>query len=145
MYQLLYVSHARPDLDMKGLRKILETARAVNAEHDITGVLLLVEGKFLQVLEGERRDVEKIYFKIEADGRHSDVEILLSQEIAGRDYGDWRMGFDHLSSEDAEAADIFQIAGATASKAAPPGAAPKLLTLLRDFYATHGGRIDRVA
>jgi len=145
MYQLLYASRAHPDLDMKGIVKILDTARTVNEKHDITGVLLLVEGNFLQVLEGERRDIEKIYFEIRADGRHSDVETLFEREIAGRDYGDWRMGFGHVSAGDAEAADIFEITDATASRIAPPGTAPELLALLKNFYAKHSGRMDRVA
>jgi hypothetical protein len=58
----------------------------------VTGVLCLGEGIFLQVLEGGRSAVNKLYNRIVADKRHSDVELLCYEEISERRFAGWAMG-----------------------------------------------------
>lgn len=88
---LLYVSriadHALEDLD-----NILQRSRAYNAEHGITGALCYSKNIFMQVLEGSRHEVNRLYASILRDPHHSDVELLHYTEITERSYAGWTMG-----------------------------------------------------
>ena len=77
MCQLLYVSNALPDLAPLALDRILSASRANNAVRGITGLLLHIDGGFLQILEGEDGAVRDLHARIAADPRHRDVRILL--------------------------------------------------------------------
>lgn len=56
-FQLIYSSWAAPDLDMADLTAMLAESRTRNQTSGITGVLVLVDGVFFQILEGEKGDV----------------------------------------------------------------------------------------
>ena len=47
---------------------------------------------FLQVLEGGRAAVNRLYNRIVADPRHKDVELLSYQQIGERHFAGWSMG-----------------------------------------------------
>ncbi len=47
MRQLLYVSNARRDFERAQLDSILAAARRNNAGHDVTGMLLYLDGAFI--------------------------------------------------------------------------------------------------
>jgi hypothetical protein len=79
---------------------ILQTAQSHNANSGITGVLCQGQGLFLQVLEGERSQVNQLYARIVQDQRHKNVELLLLEEITQRRFGDWSMAHVHLSNLD---------------------------------------------
>ena len=61
VYSLVYSSVAKLNADDMADRAmvedILRTARRCNSEVGVTGALLFTEGKFVQVLEGERDKV----------------------------------------------------------------------------------------
>lgn len=54
MYHLIYTSYAIEPFDEAKLIELLKKARENNRLLDITGMLLYVNGKFMQVLEGKR-------------------------------------------------------------------------------------------
>jgi Sensors of blue-light using FAD len=60
-------------------------------------VLCFSEGIFLQVLEGGRSAVNKLYNRIASDPRHSDVELLCYEEIGERRFAGWSMGQVNMS------------------------------------------------
>jgi hypothetical protein len=92
LVRLLYASRAVPGLDQEALVSILKQSRADNAGLGITGVLCFSEGIFLQVLEGGRAEVNRLYNRIAADARHTDVELLSYEEIGERRFAGWSMG-----------------------------------------------------
>ena len=47
---------------------------------------------YLQVLEGGRTAVNRLYNRIVADPRHKDVELLSYQQIGERHFAGWSMG-----------------------------------------------------
>jgi len=73
--------------------EILANARQRNAKVNVTGALLFTEGRFVQALEGDRNEVRATYDRIEADPRHSNVEILSSQFSERRRFKLWSMAF----------------------------------------------------
>lgn len=61
---------------------------------DVTGALLYRDGRFVQVLEGPEHAVRALYSTIEADSRHSGIHILVSTQLAARNFQSWSMGYD---------------------------------------------------
>ena len=116
---------------------ILHTARHVNAQRNITGMLLHANGCILQVLEGEEKEVHKTFQSIEMDMRHRSVFLLSRQAIAERQFGDWTMGLRDLSLTDVQdagaAGHLFDANPAEIVSRVQPGAALAMLL----FFA-HG-------
>lgn len=98
--QLIYISRAVGPQTTTVTTQILETARAFNKSHDLTGVLCQGKGLYVQVLEGERSVVNSLYRRIATDSRHVDAEIVLFGEIKNRQFKDWSMALVNLSIDD---------------------------------------------
>ena len=92
LVRLLYVSRAIDKDCAKSMESILETSRAHNLHHGITGVLCYGGGIFLQAIEGGRSAVSELYGHIQKDPRHKDVVLLHYEEILERRFGSWTMG-----------------------------------------------------
>lgn len=97
LQQIIYTSKVHPDHDnLKSLEDILKKARTNNTKLGVTGLLVLDKGTFLQVLEGEEKALQFLYTKIEKDPRHSNLRLLLKQDIKEKEFGDWSMAFGDL-------------------------------------------------
>jgi len=96
MYFLIYVSSATHEMNHEELAEILDTARKENAKSSITGMLLYKEGNFMQMLEGKKERVLKLYEKIKNDPRHKDVITVIEREEPIRSFPDWTMGFQDM-------------------------------------------------
>lgn len=96
LLRIVYASQALGTADAATraaeVRAILGTARAHNAAHDITGLLIVANGHFVQVLEGPHDAVDALYRKIGGDAKHCDVALLSRVETLGRSFGAWSMG-----------------------------------------------------
>jgi hypothetical protein len=92
LVRLMYASRAVPAVDHEELVAILRKSKANNPALGITGVLCFSQGIFLQVLEGGRGAVNRLYNRIAADARHSEVELLSYAEIGERRFAGWSMG-----------------------------------------------------
>ncbi|WP_433673713.1 BLUF domain-containing protein [Microbacterium gorillae] len=90
---LVYVSTASQPFRETALEQLLAEFRRFNTANEITGMLLFRDGRFIQVLEGERAAVEHLAERIGRDSRHHDMRILLSEPIAERSFPDWSMGY----------------------------------------------------
>lgn len=97
LVRLIYCSRAVTAVDAEELAAILKVSRANNARDGITGVLCLSEGFFIQVLEGGRAAVNRLYHRIVIDGRHGEVTLLGYQEIPERRFAGWAMGQANMS------------------------------------------------
>jgi hypothetical protein len=92
LVRLMYASRAQPGVDQEELVAILRQSKVNNPTQGITGVLCCSGGIFLQVLEGGRGAVNRLYTRIVADPRHSQVELLSYEEIGERRFAGWAMG-----------------------------------------------------
>lgn len=92
---LLYISRSLVEghFERSAIAAILETARRNNASDEITGVLMLDHGQFVQVLEGERPTVERRFAIIKGDRRHTDVAVIGQKPIATRRFAQWNMAY----------------------------------------------------
>ena len=77
---------------LQRLRDILASAQKHNGQNKVTGFLVFDGTTFLQILEGERKDVISTYDRIKQDQRHKDVNLLEMVDIPERQFADWNMG-----------------------------------------------------
>ena len=100
LVRLLYVSQPVGPITTTTTTLILEKSAAYNKKGNITGVLCQGSGLFLQVLEGERSQVNLLYARIMSDRTHRNVELLSMEEITHRRFGQWSMALVYLSKDD---------------------------------------------
>ena len=100
LIRLLYISRATGAITTTVTGTILESAKLHNPAAGITGVLCQGQGLFIQVLEGERSAVNRLYNNIAKDKRHQDVELVALDEIKERKYPKWTMAHVIISEND---------------------------------------------
>lgn len=100
MYRVIYSSVAAVSMPNEELERILTTARSANEEQDITGVLIYVDGTFLQVLEGEKAALGPVIGRIVCDRRHRHITFLHVDETDSRTLAQWRMAYLNPNLED---------------------------------------------
>ncbi|AJE46047.1 BLUF domain-containing protein [Celeribacter indicus] len=77
--------------------EILRRSLAFNSRHGVTGLLLRVDGQFVQALHGAAPVIAELLQRIALDPRHREMDILLEEPAdAVSPYGDWSMGYDSL-------------------------------------------------
>jgi hypothetical protein len=100
LVRLLYVSQPVGPITTTVTTLILEQSNIYNKKENITGVLCQGSGLWMQVLEGERHQVNVLYARIMASRHHNNVELLSMEEITQRQFGKWSMALVHLSKDD---------------------------------------------
>ena len=93
LIQLIYVSAAVKLFSELELFDLLQLSRDANEKYGVTGCLLYQEGNFMQVLEGSKIDVERLFANISLDSSHRGIILLLKEPIGQRSFADWSMGF----------------------------------------------------
>ena len=134
MRQLLYVSSTSRDLAPATLNDILAAARANNPLLGITGLLIHIDGGFLQILEGEERAVREIYMRICTDSRHWESRLLLDREVKSRAFTGRSMGFERPSLDDPESAGMFGVSREAILGRLSPQAGRVIAVMLETFY-----------
>ena len=92
LVRLMYCSRAAAGVDLEELASLLRQSRLSNASAGVTGMLCFSEGLFIQVIEGGRGPVNRLYQRIVSDPRHADVVLLFYEEITERRFSGWTMG-----------------------------------------------------
>jgi hypothetical protein len=87
----------------KDIEDMLFQIREKNKRLAITGVLLLIQGKFVQYIEGIAPEIDKVYHSIENDTRHNELILLDSGEIESRQFKDWSMAYKKVGDEEIKA------------------------------------------
>ena len=101
LYEVLYVSTLAPDQPTAVVAEIAAKARQVNAELDVTGLLIFDGQRFCQQLEGPQKAVLKLIERIRNDPRHINVEVLHHGPLAGRRFQHFSLAFS--TGDDVEA------------------------------------------
>ena len=99
LVRLMYASRAGDSVNADALAAILKRSREHNPQVGVTGVLCFCANShvFMQVLEGGRGQVSKLYNEIAHDPRHNEVALLSYEEIGERTFASWSMGQVHMS------------------------------------------------
>jgi hypothetical protein len=98
-YYLMYVSYALEPFSDEMLESLLTVSRKNNDKYGITGMLLYIDGKFIQVLEGNKEDVNALFDNIRIDKRHKKVNVIIEGTSEKRNFPDWHMSFKSFTSK----------------------------------------------
>jgi len=98
LVRLLYVSKEIAYQPSNFANLNVDKFRIKNKSCGISGVLCSGEGVFLQVLEGERSAVSKLFAIICRDNRHTDIELLHYEEIKECFFYAWSMDYIPIST-----------------------------------------------
>jgi len=94
LFNWVYSSKCRiRDVSDKDLEQILDAARRHNLRDGLTGLLLFVDGTFIQAIEGQEAAVVSARERILRDHRHSHVHTLHEGPIPARNFPHWSMGY----------------------------------------------------
>lgn len=97
IHQLVYISKATTLFSEGELLTILSSARKKNQNEQVTGLLLYKDKSFIQLLEGPKEAVAKIFSTVEMDPRHYRINTFIANEkVNERCFPDWNMGFKNL-------------------------------------------------
>lgn len=99
LIQLIYVSTASHEFTDAELDEILKASVRNNSQRGITGMLLYIDGCFMQVVEGEAQPVIDTLARIMADPRHHHITVLNEADIEEREFSRWSMGFRRLTPD----------------------------------------------
>ena len=88
--RVIYVSE-KIDTSDDSLANIISSSKKNNPELGITGCLLSGSNSFLQLLEGPKQTIDKLYCKISVDSRHKNISKLNDEVIGERLFSSWSM------------------------------------------------------
>jgi hypothetical protein len=97
-----YMSNQANVLNEKDIENLLFQVREKNKKLAITGLLLLIQGKFIQYIEGPSDEIEKVYIKIKKDPRHNDLLLLDKGKLKKRLFSDWSMAYKKIKDSEIE-------------------------------------------
>ncbi|MEY3500933.1 MAG: hypothetical protein RL308_2602 [Bacteroidota bacterium] len=93
MHRIIYLSSSVKFLTPKEINFLLLQSRKNNQETLITGILLYIDGDFLQVLEGPKEALLNLFETIKADHRHKCIITVFDGQIKSKYFPEWIMGF----------------------------------------------------
>jgi hypothetical protein len=97
MKRIIYLSSATKFMSDFELNNLLEMARVNNKTKSITGLLLYIDGDFIQIIEGDDFEVNNLYSNIQFDKRHKNIICVSDEKITKRQFPEWSMGFNATS------------------------------------------------
>lgn len=102
MHYIIYVSQAKKPMNASELEALLAHSRLRNTSKGLTGMLIYRysedadKGYFMQMLEGDKSEVQALFDTIRRDKRHHTVLILGEGEMEARMFSEWAMGFKNV-------------------------------------------------
>lgn len=131
IFHLIYISEKTSSYQNDEVAQIIEKSQINNKAIEVTG-LLLNKGKFfIQLLEGEKSAVEKLYEKIKRDPRHSSFSTLFTYTDNTRLFPAWSMGLVKVSESDPRMQELLLLLKSDATPA--EGSKEKVISTLVKF------------
>lgn len=100
IYRILFHSRASFRMKEEEVFKILSKSKVNNKKAGLTGILLYVNGHFMEFLEGEERVVKAMFKKINQDPRHDDSKIVLQGVSPNRLFDGWNLAYKAHTVQD---------------------------------------------
>ena len=88
--QYIYISTA-PRLSREDVDSILDASAHNNPAKSVTGLLLYNGRNFMQLLEGERAELDALMVRICDDSRHTGVTVIHDADVETRACPEWAM------------------------------------------------------
>jgi len=96
LQELIYTSVSSVHGDKAEVKNILAASELNNVANSVTGLLIFDGHRYIQILEGETENVDRLYNVISKDSRHQQLELLHKGGITSRSFENWRMAYESL-------------------------------------------------
>jgi Sensors of blue-light using FAD len=94
--RLAWSSVPSASFDTARLNEIIAPSRRNNERSHISGMLLFTGAQFLGILEGDDRDLERLWLRLENDTRHTGLIRIGEEPCGDRWFPEWMMAYtDH--------------------------------------------------
>ena len=93
MKYIIYIGSTVKLMNEAELADMLVVNQQSNRLSNITGMLIYVDGTFIQVLEGNEEDVKKAGRKMERNTSHKNIIKLAEDNLAKPNFRTWSMAF----------------------------------------------------
>lgn len=97
LIELIYSSDTHTNINEQALLSLLSVSRRHNNQTKISGMLTYDNACFVQLIEGEEKDVLALFERIKNDTRHYNIALLYQGKINERAFEDWSMAFQLTS------------------------------------------------
>jgi chorismate mutase len=87
----LYASRAAHAMTAAEVRLLVGQSEMLNRRRDLTGALAYTGSHFIQVLEGDGADLDRLMASLLRDRRHCGLQVLGREAINARRFGRWGM------------------------------------------------------
>ena len=148
IYYTIYTSTPRDPITLESIKKISAVSKENNPSRGVTGMLLGIDNKYLQYLEGDQEAVETLFSTIKNDPRHGQVTQWVKGFSDERIFSEWSMGSWLLSNQQLE--QLSALAELKAFLDAPENSelqAKRFLGMMHDLLSTwiahESERLDR--
>jgi hypothetical protein len=93
MHLVVYTSEyvEQPESIDTVLMRITDSSKRNNLKRGITGVLFYLNGRFLQIIEGQENNINELIDIIQKDTRHKNIEYFIDTAVENRSFKDWHM------------------------------------------------------
>ena len=102
IFYTIYTSTPVGEVTKEVVDKITEESIQWNSKHGITGMLLCLEDRYFQLLEGVEDKVKEIFEKIKGDARHENITPRIQGFSKERVFSEWSMGSWMLTNKELE-------------------------------------------
>ncbi|CAG0987321.1 hypothetical protein BURK1_02077 [Burkholderiales bacterium] len=82
-----------PSFSAARLGEVIALARISNHRNHVSGRLLFTGAHILEIVEGEARDLDELWSRVNSDTRHEDVIRLGDEPCGERWYPEWMIGY----------------------------------------------------
>lgn len=108
LYHLLYISETK-DNSSFDMDSIVQNSKVYNKKHHITGALWFNGTTFVQMLEGDRKELTTVLARIMRSDAHHKFELVFFEPATERIFSDWSMAYYHASKDEQDIVKKFSI------------------------------------
>lgn len=93
LVELIYFSSSIANLTQADFEFLLKGAQEKNQQQNISGVIYYSNGFFLQLIEGPRQNINRLFQSICHDARHFDISLVSFRTIEQKHFEQWSMQY----------------------------------------------------
>ena len=91
--RMAWSSVPSPTFSPASFGKIIAPARTNNESNHVSGMLVYTGAHFLEIVEGDERDLDALWARVESDGRHDGLQRHAYEPCDGRWFAGWKVGY----------------------------------------------------
>jgi hypothetical protein len=93
LQRMAWSSVPSPSFSAARLGEIVAPARIDNQRNHVSGMLVFTGAHFVEIVEGEARELDALWSRVQSDDRHHGLLRHGCEPCGDRWFADWKMGY----------------------------------------------------